>query len=133
MDVGAVGGDRAFPDVLCQGTVGGVRVVCGGVRGNRDVRSRNLCRSEELGTGGGPRCREQSSGSAFFPSKREHGGRLCTPRSDGCRRTGTASAAAARFEQSAEQGSLRVSGYGRSTLGESSSCLLQERTSILEK
>src|SRR5882724_8931968 len=117
MDVGAVEGDRAFPDVFCQGTVGGVRVVRGGVRGNRDVRGGNLYCSEELGTGGGPRCREQSPGSPFGAAQREYGGRLCTTRSDGSRRAGTASAAAARFEQRAEQGGLRVSGYGRSTLG----------------
>src|SRR2546430_4978626 len=108
MDVGAVGGDRAFPDVLCQGTVGGVRVVRGGVRGNRNVRGGNLSCSEELGTGGGPRCREQSSGSEFGAAQREHSGKLCTPRSNGGRRTGTPSVATPRSEQRAEQGSLRV-------------------------
>src|SRR5207302_369307 len=116
MDVGAVGGDRAFPDVFCQGTVGGVRLVCSGVRGNRDVRGGNLCCSEELGTGGGPRCGEQSSGSAFGAAQREHGGKLCAPRSGGSRRTGTPYAAAPRSEQRAEQGGLRASGYGPITL-----------------
>src|SRR5882672_9044519 len=128
MDVGAVGSDRAFPDVLCEGTVGGVRVVCSGVRGNRNARGRSLFSAEELGIGRGSRCGKQSSGSAYGPPEREYGGRLCTPWSDGSRRTGTPSTPTPRFEQRAEQGSLRVSGYGRSTLGESSSCLLQERT-----